>query len=509
MNEYYQAGSTPAPNAPGSSAVIRAQFASIALAFDKLPVMAGSEGEFVIINESGTALVASGYVFANFVTVSGVQTVVNKTFAWADNTWEGFGTGATKNAGTGADEVLLLAESGKLPTINGHNVTNLNLEDAALTGEPTAPTPAVLDSSDRIATTKVVDQKLAIVNAAFPSDADPLMNGGADPGVDSEFSRSDHVHPTDTTRAPTANPTLTGKTTVDNSLGTLVSSHSLEVQQSGIAGDAGRAIFSQKLTYAFGISVANTGSSSAKADLQWLNRTTGLLVSTPLRLNYDGSVESGAGIKSNGNVEFVGSARRIIADLSNAIQGSRLLFQTSTDNSGSNIGVLPKGSGTLAGVDLFNASTLTDAGMARFYVESDRIGIAADRNGAGAYLPIIFYAGGGEKMHLKTDGDLLLSGTGAVKLQTGTTAQRPVTPVEGMLRRNSQLSQWEGYDGSQWGGIGGASGGGGNPFCYENDILVTVNYTITTGKNAMTAGPITIADGVTVTVPDGSVWSII
>ena len=99
--------------------------------------------------------------------------------------------------------------------------------------------------------------------------------------------------------------------------------------------------------------------------------------------------------------------------------------------------------------------------------------------------------------------------TGAAVIPTGTTANRPDTPVEGHFRRNSELGQWEGYDGSKWSGIGGASVGGGNTFCYENDIIVTADYTVTADKNAMSAGPITIADGVTVTVPDGSVWSIV
>jgi hypothetical protein len=54
-----------------------------------------------------------------------------------------------------------------------------------------------------------------------------------------------------------------------------------------------------------------------------------------------------------------------------------------------------------------------------------------------------------------------------------------------------------------------ATGGGTDKVFYENDTTVTTNYTIGTNKNAMTAGPITINSGVTVTVPSGSVWSII
>ena len=56
---------------------------------------------------------------------------------------------------------------------------------------------------------------------------------------------------------------------------------------------------------------------------------------------------------------------------------------------------------------------------------------------------------------------------------------------------------------------GGATGGGSDKVFYENDITITTNYTITTNKNAMSAGPVTINSGVTVTVPSGSVWSII
>lgn len=56
---------------------------------------------------------------------------------------------------------------------------------------------------------------------------------------------------------------------------------------------------------------------------------------------------------------------------------------------------------------------------------------------------------------------------------------------------------------------GGAKGGGTNAVFFENDQSVTANYTLTTGKNAMTAGPITINNGVVVTIPAGSVWTVV
>ena len=56
-----------------------------------------------------------------------------------------------------------------------------------------------------------------------------------------------------------------------------------------------------------------------------------------------------------------------------------------------------------------------------------------------------------------------------------------------------------------------ANGSGGlqNDLFYENGKTVSANYTITTGKNAMTAGPITIADGVVVTIPNDSKWTVV
>ena len=54
--------------------------------------------------------------------------------------------------------------------------------------------------------------------------------------------------------------------------------------------------------------------------------------------------------------------------------------------------------------------------------------------------------------------------------------------------------------------VGGAST---NTVFFENDNSVDVSYTITSGKNAMAAGPIAIKSGVTVTVPSGSFLTIV
>lgn len=60
-----------------------------------------------------------------------------------------------------------------------------------------------------------------------------------------------------------------------------------------------------------------------------------------------------------------------------------------------------------------------------------------------------------------------------------------------------------------WGTAGGAAGAGGDDVFYENGQTVTTNYTITAGKNAMSAGPITINSGATVTVGSGQTWVIV
>ena len=56
---------------------------------------------------------------------------------------------------------------------------------------------------------------------------------------------------------------------------------------------------------------------------------------------------------------------------------------------------------------------------------------------------------------------------------------------------------------------GGATGTGGNQVFVLNDQTVTANYTVPTGKNASSAGPITINTGVTVTVSTDSTWVIV
>ena len=107
-------------------------------------------------------------------------------------------------------------------------------------------------------------------------------------------------------------------------------------------------------------------------------------------------------------------------------------------------------------------------------------------------------------------GDVTMSGTSFVLIPKGTTAQRPVSPVAGEMRYNTDTNQFEGYANGVWGQLGGgATGAGGDQVFVENGVTVTASYTLTTNKNAESVGPITINATKTVTVPSGQRWVIL
>ena len=54
--------------------------------------------------------------------------------------------------------------------------------------------------------------------------------------------------------------------------------------------------------------------------------------------------------------------------------------------------------------------------------------------------------------------------------------------------------------------VGGSSS---NKVFFENDKVISVNYQITSTKNAMTAGPVSVNAGIAITVPSGCSWTIV
>ena len=98
---------------------------------------------------------------------------------------------------------------------------------------------------------------------------------------------------------------------------------------------------------------------------------------------------------------------------------------------------------------------------------------------------------------ITTTGDLIIGNgaNSATRLGIGTSTY--------VLTSNGTTATWSAATG------GGATGGGSDKIFYENDQTVNTSYSITAGKNAGTFGPVTVANGVTVTVPTGSTWSVV
>jgi len=100
--------------------------------------------------------------------------------------------------------------------------------------------------------------------------------------------------------------------------------------------------------------------------------------------------------------------------------------------------------------------------------------------------------------------------TGSAGIPVGTTAERDGSPATGYFRYNSTETQFEGYDGSAWGQIGGGAGYfkgdngtvGSSPgdIFRINEAELNANVTIAATENASATGPVSVASGVTLTV---------
>ena len=149
---------------------------------------------------------------------------------------------------------------------------------------------------------------------------------------------------------------------------------------------------------------------------------------------------------------------------------------------------------------------------------------------------------------------VISAATGSEILPTGTTAERDVSPSAGFLRFNTTSTEFEGYNGTAWSSVGGsaitndtttatnlypaflnATTGtataiftGNANYLYKpstgelsvrapiasnglvlNSSTVSSSYTIATGFNATSCGPITVSGGVVITISAGQRWAVI
>ncbi len=90
-----------------------------------------------------------------------------------------------------------------------------------------------------------------------------------------------------------------------------------------------------------------------------------------------------------------------------------------------------------------------------------------------------------------------------------TSVSRPGSPFAGQVIYETDTELSFVWDGSTWKPSGGGGGNVADDCIQPNFNTISNNYTFDTGYNGVSAGPITIASGVTVTVPVGSAWSIV
>lgn len=157
--------------------------------------------DYVLSNQSGANFRAElNSILAAIVSQNSGSTAPTTTYAympWVDT--------------SSTPALLKLRNGSNNGWITIGDVTAANLGLAALasptfTGTPAGPTATVDTNTTQLATTAYV--------LAQAASANPVINGTAGAGTSTRYARADHVHPTDTTRAPLDSPTFTGTVTI-------------------------------------------------------------------------------------------------------------------------------------------------------------------------------------------------------------------------------------------------------------------------------------------------------
>jgi hypothetical protein len=148
-----------------------------------------------------------------YVDLDGTQTINGaKTFSGANQTLGNATSAGTINIGSGA------TVSGATKAVNigtaGVSGSTTNITIGSTTGTSTTTLHGTINATASIAadTNSTIVATTAFV-AGQAGTATPLVNGTAAAGTSLRYARQDHVHPTDTTRAPLASPALTGTPT--------------------------------------------------------------------------------------------------------------------------------------------------------------------------------------------------------------------------------------------------------------------------------------------------------
>jgi hypothetical protein len=138
----------------------------------------------------------AGTSTTQLATTAFVTTADNLKANLASPTFTGTPAAPTATAGTSTTQIATTA------FVTTADNLKANLASPTFTGTPSAPTAAADTNTTQLATTAFV--------VGQAGSATPLVNGTAAVGTSLRYARQDHVHGTDTTRAPLASPTFTG-----------------------------------------------------------------------------------------------------------------------------------------------------------------------------------------------------------------------------------------------------------------------------------------------------------
>ena len=148
-----------------------------------------------------------------------------------------------------------------------------------------------------------------------------------------------------------------------------------------------------------------------------------------------------------------------------------------------------------------NHSYIDDQGTGNLRLRSGTLEIT---NLASNKTSALFSSGGGQTLNFNNNTKFVTTNTGAVV--TGILTATNVSAAQSVTATTYYGSGANLSNLPASAPVGGAST---NSVFFENDKLVEVHYQITSTKNAMSAGPISISAGIAVTVPSGCSWTIV
>lgn len=218
----------------------------------------------------------------------------------------------------------------------------------------------------------------------------------------------------------------------------------------------------------------------AVAPVSFVKGTTG----TP-GINFVGDTGTGVWSEGNGYLDFsVGGVTQLSIDPLGNVKFSGKLY-------------------TAAEIDVAS-STTTDIGTPAS--NSVRITGTNTINSFGTVYRGPVFVRFAAALTLTNGASLILPGGTNISISAGDSCIAVPKATAGVSDGWAVIAIQKGAGGS---GGSGSTGATGNYAFFENDQTITGSYTLSNGKNAMSAGPITVLDTVVVTIPTGATWSII